>query len=295
VEVVLFAFCPSAAVYVEAVRPRLVVTSAAAARGPVGAACRALGVSLEIAPDVNAPELVARVAALRPDLLIVAGCPQIFGREIRETPRLGAVNVHPSLLPRYRGREPLFWAILHGEPEVGVTVHRLTEQVDAGPILAQRSLPVPSRATTATLTREVDALGAELVRDLLASCRTTLPEGRPQLGPASRFPPLRPEHGRIDWSRSATEIDRLVRACSGEIDAHTYFEGMKLIVFDAHEATSDRTGSAVPGEVLDVSERGLLVATADGMVALRRFLFMDRGHDAASIARELGIRAGARL
>ena len=296
-DVVLFAWCASAQSYVEKLRdlgagPALVVTGAAGEAGPIGAACRRLGVPVEIAVDPNAPELVARVAALGADLLVVAGCPRRLGGEIRSATRLGAVNFHPSLLPRYRGRQPLFWAVLHGETEVGVTVHHLTDEIDAGPILLQRAHRVPERVTSASLSLEVDALGATLVPELLALAAAGLPAGIPQDGPASSFPPLGPEHGRIDWSRPAEEIDRLVRACAGEIEAYTSAKGMKVIVLEAEPAGA-ATGE--PGAMIAIDGSALVVAAGHGAVALRRLAFLNRVHDGASLAALLELRAGDRL
>src|SRR5689334_25128816 len=117
--IVLFAWCPTSVLYLEALAaagalPGLVVTGArASARTPLALACERLGVPLERRDDVNAGDLVTRVRAA--DLLLVAGCARVLGPELCAAPRIGALNFHPSRLPAYRGREPLFWALLRGE------------------------------------------------------------------------------------------------------------------------------------------------------------------------------------
>ena len=299
--IVLFAWCPTTPVHLEALAasgaaPALVVSGGRAATArALERACADGGVPFERCDDVSSPGFVARVERLAPDLLVVAGCPQILRAPLRRAFRLGAVNLHPSLLPAYRGREPLFWAILHGEPKVGVTAHHLTDAVDAGPILLAREIPVPPRATSASLAAEVDRAGAALLPELVAMARGgALPEGARPRGPGSRFPPLREEHGRIDWRRPAAAIDRLVRACAGEIAAHAFFQGMKIVVLDGEPVPSPRP-RAPPGEVLAVEEGAVLVAAGEGAFAARALVFLHRRRRAGELAAELGIFPGARL
>jgi methionyl-tRNA formyltransferase len=298
--IVLFAWCPTSVLYLDALAeagaaPVLVVTGAGASvRAPLAAACERLGLAMERRDDVNAPDLVARVRAA--DLLLVAGCARILGPEICAAPRLGALNVHPSLLPAYRGREPLFWALIRGETEVGVTVHHLTEAIDAGPVLFQRAVPVPDRATSASLARLVDAAGAGLVPEILALARAgALPVGVVTSEPGSHFPPLRPEHGLVDFTRSAVEIDRLVRAAQGEIAPYSFHRGIRFVLLDGEPAPLDPPPGALPGRVVGIDGDALLVAAAPGVYRARRFLFLDRLHDGPALAAALGLAPGASL
>jgi methionyl-tRNA formyltransferase len=297
--VVLFAWCSTSVLYVEALAaagaaPRLVVTGPrTAADAPLAQACERLGVSLERRADPNAPDLVARLRALPLDLLLVAGCARILGAELLAVPRLGALNFHPSRLPCYRGKEPLFWALCLGETEVAITVHHLTDEVDGGPILLQRPVAVSARATSASLAPLVDAAGAALVPEILALAATgALPAGTRSGERGSRFPPLRAEHGLLDFTRPAVEIDRLVRAAYGEIAAYTFFEGVRVIVLEGEPAL-DAAGA--PGRVLAVGAEGITVAASPGAYRMRRFLFVGRAHDGPALAAALGIAPGAAL
>ncbi len=296
-DVVLFASCPTSALYLEALvragaAPRLVVTGPRApARAPIAVACERFGTPLERRGDVNAVDLVARVR--RADLLLVAGCGRILGPEICAAPRIGALNFHPSLLPAYRGREPLFWALVRGESVVGVTVHRLTEEVDAGPILFQREVPVPARATSASLATLVDGAGAALVPEILAlAAAGALPEGTRPEAPGSHVPPLRPEHGLVDFTRTAPEIDRLVRAAQGEIAAYAFTGGLRVVVLEG-EPGEEAPPGALPGRVLAIDGDALVVAAARGTYRARRFLFLDRVHDGPALAAAVGLGPGA--
>ncbi len=299
--VVLFAWCPSSLAYVDALvaagaPPRLVVTGArCSAAALLAARCAELGVAIERRDEVNDPAFVERLRALSTDLLLVAGCARILGPALLAAPRLGALNLHPSRLPRYRGKEPLFWALLHGEPSVAITVHHLRAEIDAGPILVQQEIPVPPRATSASLAALVDSRGAALVPEILAlAARGPLPPGRDPEGPGSHFPPLRPEHGLLDFTRSAVELDRLIRACQGEIAAYCFFQGLRLVVVDG-EVEPSAMSPTVPGRITMVDDRGLAVGTSSGVLALRRFVFLDRLHEARALADLLGLAPGAVL
>jgi methionyl-tRNA formyltransferase len=271
---------------------RVVTGTRASAAEALGAACARLGVPIDRCEDPNDPEIVGRLAALGVDLILVAGCARVLGADLLATARLGAINLHPSRLPAYRGRDPLFWALLHGERTVAVTAHRLTAEVDAGPILFQREVAVSERATSASLAPLVDRAGAALVPEILAlAAAGALPPGTPQEGPGSHFPPLRPEHGLIDLTRSAVEIDRLVRAASGEIHAYVFFRGLRVVVLEGRAIGAG--GARRAGRVEAVCEAGIEVATGEGVYRAERFLFLDRVHDAPALASVLGITGGA--
>ncbi len=297
--IVLFAWCPTSVLYFEALAgagaaPRLVVTGARASPGsPLAAACSRLHVPLERRDDVHAADLAERVSAA--DLLLVAGCAHVLGPELCAAPRLGALNFHPSRLPAYRGREPLFWALLRGEPIVAITVHRLTAEVDAGPILFQRDVAVPDHATSASLAPLVERAGAERVPGILAlAAAGALPCGVLPREPGSRFPPLRPEHGLVDFTRSAVEVDRLVRAARGEIAAYTFIHGFRVIVLEGEPGDAPATVTP-PGRVMAIAGDSLVIAAAAGVYRARRFLFVDRVHDGPALAAALGIGEGSRF
>jgi methionyl-tRNA formyltransferase len=301
--VVLFAWCRTARVYFDALAdsgaaPALVVSGERApARAALDAACAATGTA--VTDDERAPGFVERLAALEPDLIAVTGWPRKLGTRVTALARLGAVNFHPSLLPLHRGRDPLFWSVLAGEPEVGVSVHHLTEELDAGPVLWQTRLRVPDGATSASLAELCDRAGARLVPELVrAARRGRLPPGSAQSGAGSYDPPASDADARLDFSRDALWLERLVRAADGVVRAHAWFRGMKAIILSAQAVRFGH--SAPPGTVLAVDPRGLSVAAArasEGPDALcvTRLVFVEREHSAEELAARLGVEPGARL
>jgi methionyl-tRNA formyltransferase len=301
IRTVVFAWC-SGAEHVDALAragaaPSLVVTGPSSdVSGALRSAAERAGAAWRPTDDPNDAALCDRIEALRPDLFVVAGCPRIFGARLLALPRLGALNVHPSLLPHYRGREPVFWALLRGERTVGVTVHRMTEDVDAGPILAQRALDVGPRATRREVVTELDRLGAALVEELAARALAgDRLEGTLPSEPGSAFPRLRPEHGLVDWSADAEELDRLVRASDGVVAAHAFVRGMRVVVLEAH-ALPVRAGevSSRPGSITRIGDGALVVATGKGELALRRVSFV-RTQSGEDLAAMLGLSIGDRF
>jgi methionyl-tRNA formyltransferase len=300
-KVVLFAWCPTATSYLDALvadgaRPILLVTGPRSPEdGAIATRAAIHGVSLERSEDVNADPFVDRIRALAPDLLLIAGCSQILRAPLRSAARLGVINFHPSLLPRYRGKEPLFWTLLEGETVTGCTAHHATDTVDAGPILLKREVAISPRATSASLAREVDEAGATLVPELLAMARAGgLPSGQLPTEPGKLFPPLRPEHGLLDLSRGAIELDRLVRACVGEIPAFFFFAGMKVVVLEA-EPSEPALRNVAPGTVVEIGGGRVRLATAAGDLVVRRWFFFGRVHDSDELATRLDIRVGTRF
>lgn len=129
----------------------------------VRAVARRNGIRLLRPVDVNAPDFIATLRSMDPDLVISVSCPQIFRRTLLELPRLGCLNVHSALLPKYRGMLPTFWAIVNGERETGVTVHRMVEGIDGGDIILQRRVPIAADETLLSLMRKTKRVAADLV------------------------------------------------------------------------------------------------------------------------------------
>jgi methionyl-tRNA formyltransferase len=253
------------------------------------------------------PSFVRRLETLSADLIVVAGWGRILARDVLDAARFGGVNIHPSLLPSYRGRNPIFWTLRQGEPQTGVTIHRMTEDVDQGPILLQRAFPILPRATSATLRRDLDELGAELLTELVRDVpERGLPAGRLATEPGSAFPPLKADDGRIDWTRSALAIDRLVRACDGELEAFTLFGSLRLVLLDAQPvpsgwgvppAASAMSGgpAAAPGTIIGMAGDALVVTTGDGLLATSRWAAKGRVRAGTELISALGLRVGDRF
>src|SRR5258706_15639027 len=179
----------------------------------VAAECATLGIDSITPENPNAPEIVARVAALRPDFLFSFYYRRMLSNELLAVPIRGAYNMHGSLLPKYRGRAPVNWAVLHGETETGATLHEMVQKPDAGRIVDQLAVPIGPEDLAVDVFRKV-TVAAETV---LARSVPRLIDGsanpRPQdLALGSYFGGRTPDDGRIDWNGSAAQVHNLVRA-----------------------------------------------------------------------------------
>jgi methionyl-tRNA formyltransferase len=222
---------------------------------------------------LDMPEFLARLRRLEPDVFVVAGYPEIFAPSVLAIPRHGCINVHASLLPRYRGPQPVAQALLHGEPYTGVTVHMMNERVDAGDILAQDVVPILDSDTVYTLAARLFELGGRLLVDVLERLALGTLQRRPQEARrATRHRRLGPKAGRIDWTRPALEIERLARL-SPWLEVYTRLGRHKLIVLAARrrgEAPAvqapegSRPEERKPGQILLREGRGLIVMCGDG-------------------------------
>jgi methionyl-tRNA formyltransferase len=208
-------------------------------------------------PDkVGTPEAIAQIRWADPDLLVVVAYGQIIPREVLELPRLGALNVHASLLPRHRGAAPIAHAILAGDRVTGVTIMRMDEQLDHGPILAVREVPIDPRATTGELTDQLAVVGAELLSEVVASLDRFPPREQDHAA-ATVAPRLKKEDGELSWSLPALDIDRRVRALNPWPGTTAELAGKELKVLRGRPAE----GAGKPGEVISATKDGLLVGT----------------------------------
>ena len=211
------------------------------------------------------PDSVARITAEKPDLIVVVAYGHILPKSILDIPAHGCVNVHASLLPKYRGAAPINWAVVRGEAVTGVTIMKMDVGMDTGPMLLAREIPIGDDDTAETLFPKLSLLGVEALLEALRRLHDgTLPE-IPQEDPLATYAPMiRKEHGRIDWSRPAREVRNLIRGMTPWPSACTSHDGKTLKILSA----SVREGRGEPGEILDVGREGVLVACGDGALAL---------------------------
>jgi methionyl-tRNA formyltransferase len=248
----------------------------------VGAAAAALGGQFEDAglkplivlkPEKLGSEARGDVEVLRPDLLISFAYGRIFGPKFLALFPLGGINIHPSLLPAYRGPTPIPQAILNGGRETGITIQRLALEMDTGDILAQESFPLSGSETTGSLTEEMARRAALLLPQVLRDLAAGTLEARPQENDtASYCGLLSKDDGRIDWQRSATQIVAQIRAYTPWPLSWTFHGEQYLYILKAQvvqSATVVQSADIIPGLVLGVyTERGILVQTGDGVLAL---------------------------
>ncbi len=215
---------------------------------------------------LRTPEFIEGLQQWAPDLILVAAYGKILPKAVLDLPRHGCINVHGSLLPKYRGAAPIQWAILRGEPVTGVTIMRMNERMDAGDILLQREVMIGTDETYGELQARLAVLGATVLTEALARLRSGTLTGTPQCeADMTLAPMIKKEDGRIDWAQSATDIARRVRAFHPWPSAFTFLHGKLLKIHRAH-ATHDAVPGP-PGRVAAV-HHGVAVATGAGVLLL---------------------------
>ena len=235
-------------------------------------AARGKGVPVFTPDSVNTPEWREKIAALQPDLILSVYYRHMIGTKILALPRLGAWNMHGSLLPKYRGRAPINWAVLHGEPRIGMTLHRMVPRADAGAIVDQQGVELDPRDTAEQAFRKVlPCARLVLARQMDALLAGTAQETPQDDAQATYFTGRKPEDGRINWEQTSRQIFNLIRAVTDPYPgAFTDLDGgSRLMIWWAEPespAAAGRRGR--PGEILSVAP--LVVATTDGALELTR-------------------------
>lgn len=217
---------------------------------------------------VRDPEYAELIQSLKPDVIVVAAFGQILSREILNIPPFGCINVHASLLPRYRGAAPIQWSILNGDRETGVTIMRMDVGVDTGDIILQKKLPIAPDETADTLFDKLAAMGGPLVLEVLDQLSSgTVSYQKQDEKQACHVKMLKKEMGLIDWSQPAVTLERLVRGLNSWPCAYTFLDGKQLKIWSSEVCCREAQG-AVPGQVIS-DEDELVVATGDGCLKIR--------------------------
>jgi methionyl-tRNA formyltransferase len=219
---------------------------------------------------LRAPEVLARLQEWNPDLIVVVAYGKMLPNAILDFPPRGCINVHASLLPKYRGAAPIQWAIAHGESETGVTIMRISEQMDAGDILLQRALPIGKSDTGGSLHDKLAQLGAAALREAMALLKQDRLTARPQNEAEGTYAPIiKKEDGRIDWTQDERGIEQRIRAFNPWPSAYTTLQGKLLKIFKAEIESPAAQANVLPGTVTEVSSVHLVVATGGGQLSVQ--------------------------
>jgi methionyl-tRNA formyltransferase len=209
-----------------------------------------------------------KIIALNPDVFVVVAYGHILPESVLAIPRLGAINIHASLLPAYRGPAPIQWAIINGDQETGVTTMWMDEGMDTGDILLAAKVPIGPEDTAQTLHNRLAQVGAQRLIDTLNQLASGHLVGTPQDQSKATYAPfLKKEDGRIDWSKEAKSLDAFVRGMSPWPGAFTFHMGRRLKIFKAkylRKGTGEKSGTVLPGFPGDLN-----VATGRGILALK--------------------------
>lgn len=238
---------------------------------PVKEAALALHLPLFQPERVSLGEGLQRLREVEPDVLLVAAYGEIVREEALSLPRLGPVNLHASLLPKYRGAAPIQRALLAGETVTGVTAQWMAKGLDTGEVILQRSLAIGCEESFGSLHDRLANLAAQIARETLALIRTGNAPRLPQdHAAATSAPPVQREELVIDWSRPAAEVNNVIRAFSPRPGARTSCQGKLLKVLAARLGQAGGVSRGQPGEIVEIMKEGLRVQTgSDSLLILQ--------------------------
>ena len=213
--------------------------------------------------DPNSDEFIRTLDGLSPDVYVLSAYGHILSKKLLNIARLGGINVHPSLLPRYRGAAPIQRAIMAGEEKTGITLFFMDEKIDHGEMIAQQWIPIEKDDTYGSLAKKLAHLGAEMIVDVLQRVESGRYETVTQAGEASYAPKLKKEELWIDWHEKALDVYNKIRALSPRPGARTHFRAKELLITLAQLSAT----KLAPG-VIHVEGRQIYVGAGDGSLVL---------------------------
>lgn len=209
-----------------------------------------------------------RVRSFSPDVIVVAAYGQILSKELLLIPPKGTINIHASLLPKYRSAAPIQWALINGESETGITTFLIDEGLDTGDLLLKRTIPITEDDTAGSLEAKLAELGSEVMLETLNGIATGRLKAEPQdHSKATLAPKIKKELAQLDWAKSARELFNLIRGLNPAPGAYTFYNGKRLKIHRSR-VVSVENSNATSGEVIQLSTGGLILKTGDGSLEL---------------------------
>ena len=262
-------------------RPCLVLTGPDQRRGrgrkhrpsPVKQLAARAGMPVET--PANAQEAAAALAGRRLDTLVVAAYGLILPKRLLELPRYGCINLHASLLPRWRGAAPIERALMAGDGQTGASIMQIDSGLDTGPVIAQATLPIGPESTGANLSDAIADLGARLLCDILPNLPSMRPQ--PQTGQATYARKLGPGDALADWTQSAAQLERNIRALAHRLPVHSALDGARVQLLAAEALSGAADGH--PGEIVTADRHGIVVACGTDALRVKQ-LRLNRGKGA---------------
>jgi methionyl-tRNA formyltransferase len=231
---------------------------------------RAKGIDIYQPANINTFSSVKFLKNLKPDLFIVIAYGQILSQEVLDISKPLAINLHASLLPKYRGAAPINWTIIQGEKESGVTIIKVIKQMDAGPIILQKKLAIEPSDTAVTLEEKLSKLGAEALLEALREIESGTYKAQAQNSKDATFAPkLKKEDGLIDWGKPAHAISNLVRGTFPWPGAFTHYKGKSIKIYNTCVRVSECQSVKEPGAIVDISKDGIAVVTGEGELIIK--------------------------
>jgi len=245
---------------------------------PVKSKAESLGIKTFQPPRINTKESVEFLKKFNADLFVVVSFGQILSKAVLELPKLYCINIHASLLPKYRGAAPINWAIANGEKETGVTAMKMNEKMDEGDVILEEVVSVSEEDDAVTLSEKLSRKGAKLLLDTIRLIRDNEAEFTPQdHGKATYAPKLKKEDGLIDWKKSAGEINNKMRAFTPWPGCFTYLNNKILKICKAIPVhlsgepygSPDRWTKSEPGTIVEFNKKGMFVKTGKGVLSVQ--------------------------
>ena len=237
---------------------------------PVKEEAMRYGIPVYQPKKVREEEFQVVLRELNPDLIVVVAFGQLIPKSILELPRYGCVNVHASLLPKYRGAAPIQWAVIDGEKESGVTIMKMDEGLDTGDMIAKNVVPLAADETGGSLFDKLSQVGAQLLLDTIPALEegTVVCEKQPEESPTPYAAMLNKKMGLIDWSQDASVIECLVRGLNPWPSAYTYLKGKTLKIWQAKVV--EKQHEEEPGTIIEVDKKHLVVACKTNALLIER-------------------------